>query len=242
MKITMFGGTDVGCVRKMNQDSIAYDEALGFGVVADGIGGRPGGEIASKIVTSTISNNIKSSDKIRHDSLTSFIMAQLDEANHKVLSYGRSHANYAGLGSTVNFLYFSGTDLHIAHVGDSRTYLFYKEHMFQLTVDHNLGTFIKRGLIDPNSISGTIKPAALMRAMGLKDHLESDFLSKKVKNGEMYLTASDGLFDMVADTTIRRILSEGQHDPSHLPQRLITEANKNGGVDNITVLISKVAA
>jgi protein phosphatase len=81
-----------------------------------------------------------------------------------------------------------------------------------------------------------------MRAVGLKKNIETDLLHKKVKSGEIYITASDGLFDMVEDTTIRRIVSEYQNKLDQLPDRLIAEANKNGGRDNITVLVSKVAA
>lgn len=240
MKVEMHGSTNVGRVRKMNQDSIVFDGNLGFGVVADGIGGRPGGEIASDIVTRNLKKSIESTSLIRFDEVGSFMLSQVDKVNKAVLNYGRSHPKYAGLGTTVNFLYFTGDVLNLCHVGDSRTYLFYKEHMFQLTVDHNLGTFLDRGLVDESKVGHRSKPSALMRAIGLKDTVESDLLTKKVKSGEIYITSSDGLFDMVEDIAIRRIISEHQGNLEALPTSLIAEANKNGGVDNITVLVTKV--
>lgn len=242
MKITMFGATDVGCVRKMNQDSIGFDANLGFGIVADGIGGRPGGDIASKIAVDSISRSIVEADHIKFDEVSSFMLSKVDLANKNVFQYGKKNIKYQGLGTTLNFLLFFGDNLYIAHIGDSRTYLFYKEHLFQLTVDHNLGTFVKRGVVESSLIENGGKPAALMRAVGLKEELETDLINKKVNEGEIYITASDGLFDMIPDTTIRRIISEYKDKLEKLPDRLIKEANKNGGRDNITVLVSKVAA
>jgi len=242
VKLAMYGGTDVGCVRSINQDYIIFDANHGFGIVADGIGGRPGGDIASRIVGESLAKIIESTDHIRFDEIASFMLSQVDKANAKVLQYGETYEKYSGLGTTLNFLYFIGDNLYIAHVGDSRTYVFYREHLFQLTVDHNLGTFIKRGLVQPSVLDNGGKAAALMRAVGLKKNLETDLLFKKVMEGEIFVTASDGLFDMVQDTTIRRIISEYQHRLDKLPERLIAEANKNGGKDNITVLVSEVAS
>lgn len=242
LKISMYGNTDVGCLRKTNQDAIGFDSRYGFGIVADGIGGRPGGDIASRMVVDGLTKAIEKADHLRFDEISSFMLSQVDMVNLNVLNYGQTNTKYLGLGTTLNFLYFIGNNLHLAHVGDSRTYLFYKEHFFQVTVDHNLGTFMKRGLIEPSAVNAGAKSAALMRAVGLRENLEVDLLKKETKPGEIYITASDGLFDMVEDTTIRRIVSEYQNKLDQLPSRLISEANRAGGKDNITVLVSKVAA
>lgn len=236
----MFGNSDIGCVRKVNQDYIVFEENIGYGLVADGIGGRPGGDVASKLVVESISNAVINTEKIRFDSVASFMVAEIDRANMKLIQFGEKNHTYKGLGTTLNFVFFLGAHLYIAHIGDSRTYLFFREHLFQMTIDHNLGTFINRGLISSNSALKNSNQAALTRAVGLSNTVEVDVLEKKISDGEIYLTASDGLFDMVDDTVIRRIISEYQGRLQDLPDRLILEAKRNGGKDNITVLVSRV--
>lgn len=239
MFVKFYGASDRGRARQMNQDSLLYNEEISFGVVADGIGGRPGGDKASEIVTKTISRLMLEPHEIRFGQIASFMVAIVDEVNKEIQAFGQANPEWRGMGSTADFLFFSAGELHLAHVGDSRTYLITKNSMFLLTIDHNVETFIERGLMKQRP-SNYSTGAALTRALGLHDYVDVDVYRKKIVAGEIYLTASDGLFDMVSDRRILEIINAGTGDLKAVVERLVNEANKNGGRDNITVLLSLV--
>jgi protein phosphatase len=238
----MVGATDVGRRRKTNQDSLYYDEPAGFGIVADGIGGRSGGEIASSMVVNGLRKAFLTSDRIRHEEVAPFLVNAIDKQNLEILERGRREVEINGMGTTLNCLMFVGDRLHIAHVGDSRTYLFYKKHLWQLTFDHSVGNFLERGWIPKSAVQPGAKEGALVKAIGLADRCEVDLYELKIKPGELFITCSDGLSGMVDDHTIARLVADNLDNFEKLPKILIDAANEGGGKDNITVLCSLVAA
>jgi protein phosphatase len=238
----MVGATDVGRRRKTNQDSLYYDEPAGFGIVADGIGGRSGGEIASSMVVNGLRKAFLTSDRIRHEEVAPFLVNAIDKQNLEILERGRREAEINGMGTTLNCLMFVGDRLHIAHVGDSRTYLFYKKHLWQLTFDHSVGNFLERGWIPKSALQPGAKEGALVKAIGLADRCEVDLYDLKVKPGELFITCSDGLSGMIDDHTIAQLIADNFDNFDKLPRILIDAANEGGGKDNITVLCSLVAA
>ncbi|MCY4380242.1 MAG: protein phosphatase 2C domain-containing protein [Proteobacteria bacterium] len=237
LQIQMSGASHVGRVRKMNQDSLLFDEAMGFCLVADGIGGKPGGEIASKIAVDTVSQGIWSSLSIKYSDVPAFMLEQVYKANLKILDYGTFHANYCGLGTTLDFAYFVGESLNFVHVGDSRVYVYYQNHFFQLTIDHNIENFAHRGLVQRRHDFIKKNGTKLTKGLGLTDDLEPDFFQKNIYPGEIYLLASDGLFDMVEDSYIKQVISQNIENLGRIPTQLISSANKNGGKDNISVVV-----
>ncbi|MEZ4743275.1 MAG: protein phosphatase 2C domain-containing protein [Bdellovibrionota bacterium] len=240
MRIRMAGATDVGRRRKANQDSLFYDAAQGIGIVADGIGGRSGGEVASSMVVNGLRKAFLEVDRIRHEEIHPFLTTNVDRINQQLLDRGAQDPMLSGMGTTLNCVMFVGNKLVLAHIGDSRTYLYSQGHLFQLTLDHNVKTFLERGWLGSDSVIPGSGESALVRALGLFEHCEVDIYEKTVKGGEIYLTSSDGLFDMVRDADIARIISNNLDDFNNLPTKLIAEANRNGGRDNITVLLSKM--
>lgn len=238
----MVGATDVGRRRKTNQDSLYYDEPAGFGIVADGIGGRSGGEIASSMVVNGLRKAFLTSDRIRHEEVAPFLVNAIDKQNLEILERGRREVEINGMGTTLNCLMFVGDRLHIAHVGDSRTYLFYKKHLWQLTFDHSVGNFLERGWIPKSAVQPGAKEGALVKAIGLADRCEVDLYELKIKPGELFITCSDGLSGMVDDHAIARLIADNLDNFEKLPKILIDAANEGGGKDNITVLCSLVAA
>jgi protein phosphatase len=238
----MVGATDVGRRRKTNQDSLYYDEPAGFGIVADGIGGRSGGEIASSMVVNGLRKAFLTSDRIRHEEVAPFLVNAIDKQNLEILERGRREVEINGMGTTLNCLMFVGDRLHIAHVGDSRTYLFYKKHLWQLTFDHSVGNFLERGWIPKSALQPGAKEGALVKAIGLADRCEVDLYDLKVKPGELFITCSDGLSGMIDDHTIAQLIADNFDNFDKLPRILIDAANEGGGKDNITVLCSLVAA
>ncbi len=237
----MFGATDVGRVRKANQDSFYYDEAHGFAVVADGIGGRKGGEIASKVAVEGMKKEFLDCDRLRHEEINPFLANAIDRVNQQILDRGTKE-NKPGMGTTINCLMFVGDRLHIAHVGDSRTYLYYKGHMWLLTLDHNLKMLLDRGWMQKQDLAPGAKEEALVRSLGLSDRCDVDVYDITIKKGEIFLTCSDGLSSMVDDRKIAQIIRENESNLTQLPSKLVSEANRRGGKDNITVVISQVGA
>ncbi len=240
MQVRMIGATDVGRRRKSNQDSLYYDELSNFGIVADGIGGRKGGEIASSIAVNGLRKAFMNSDRIRHEEVGPFLTSAVDKMNSEILERGRKEQEILGMGTTLNCLMFVGEKLHIAHVGDSRTYLYYKKHLFQLTLDHSVGNFLERGWLPKSAVQPGAKEGALVRALGLGERIDVDIYEIALKPGQLFLTCSDGLTGMVEDRRIAQIITENLDQFESLPKLLIDAANAAGGRDNITVLLSHV--
>jgi PPM family protein phosphatase len=240
VQVRMVGATDVGRRRKNNQDSLYYDEAAGFGIVADGIGGHSGGEVASSMVVSGLRKAFLGSDRIRHEEVAPFLSSAIDKMNIEVIERGRREREIAGMGTTLNCLMFVGDTLHLAHVGDSRTYMYYKKHIFQLTLDHNVANFLERGWLPKSAVQPGAKDGALVRAMGLAERVDIDIYEVPLKSGQIFITCSDGLSGMIEDRKIAQLITENLDRFESLPKILIDAANAAGGRDNITVLVSHV--
>lgn len=236
----MAGATDIGRRRKGNQDSIYYDEAHGLGLVADGIGGRKGGEIASSIAVNSMKRAFQAADAIRHGEVNSFLISAIDQLNEDILARGQAEPEISGMGTTLNCLAFVGDRLHLAHIGDSRTYLFQDGNIFQLTIDHNVGTFAERGWLKPHQIIPGARDEALVKGLGLGPNCEVDIYEIQLKIGQIFITCSDGLSGMVSDQEIATIIRKNQSRMDALPGILISAANEAGGRDNITVLLSEI--
>ncbi len=238
----MSGCSDVGRKRKNNQDSMYFDSVQGLVVVADGIGGKKGGEIASRIAVEGIRSDFLKTDCIRHEEIPVFLTNAVDRVNKDILHYTDQHPDKKGMGTTLNCLMFVSDTLYLAHLGDSRTYLFYKDNLWQLTLDHNVQTFLKRGWLNRDSVGNNPKESALVRSLGIPGGVEPDIYQLKIRPDEIFITCSDGLYGMVPDEAILSIVSKYSANISGLAKILVAEANKNGGQDNVTVVVSKVCA
>lgn len=236
----MAGATDVGRKRKANQDSLFYDEDFGVGIVADGIGGRNGGEVASSMAVGGLRQAFIDAGELELDDLNPFLQQTIEQINKAIIKKGRQNKEIKGMGTTLNALVFRGNILKLAHIGDSRTYLYSEKNLFQLTIDHNVKTFLERGWLSPSKVLPGSTESALVRALGLFLNCEIDIYEKTVQPGEIFLTSSDGLFDMINDSEIAKIIGNNLENFEQIPALLIEAANKNGGRDNITVLLSKV--
>ena len=242
MRLRMVGDTNIGKRRKINQDSLFYDAGQGLGIVADGIGGRKGGEIASSTAVQTIRKHFQDSEQIAHDELPVMIAGSVDLANKAIIQKGKKDQAITGMGTTVNCLAFGSNKLYIGHIGDSRTYLYFNGNLWQLTVDHSIDVFLKRGWLELNETTMNAKQDALVKAVGLLPELDVDVYEIPLQHNQLFLTCSDGLHGMVKETRIAQIISDNFRRFERIPSLLIKEANKNGGQDNITVLLSHIEA
>ena len=239
--IIAYGKSDVGMVREMNQDYyyISDDEnEIKLYILADGMGGYKGGEIASRLaVTSAknyIENNIKETPKDK-DSLIQLIASSVEYANMVVYEKAKEDIELEGMGTTLEICLIYNNRAYIAHIGDSRIYRIRKEFMRKVTKDHSyVQKLVEDGTITKEEAAVHPKKNMWMKALGCNAFVEPDVTIKGFLKGDTIIICSDGLTNMVTQDEIYEIATSKFE---YAPSDLIEKANKNGGYDNITVII-----
>ncbi len=221
--------TDVGRVRDHNEDSLAVAPPLY--VVCDGMGGHAAGEVASEIAASTIAELAP-----QHADAEALGQA-VEAANHAIIRAANEGLGRAGMGTTCTAAVLDHERLVIAQVGDSRAYLLHKGRLQQLTRDHSLmADMIESGQITPAEAKTHPRRAVITRALGSSPRTQPDLYEINVEPGDRLLLCSDGLSGMVEDDQLARTLSLVE-DPQECASQLIDEANRAGGLDNITAIV-----
>ncbi len=239
-KVLMVGASHTGKVRTNNQDSFLVNEHMALGILADGIGGRKGGKTASQMTVDFLEQAFKKINSESALDFSSFLLTQVDAINKSLIDLGNKSETLQGMGTTLELIVLRKNRIYIGHIGDSRTYLFAGNHLWLLTIDHNIRTFLARKIIKKENLQNSYNPSALVKALGLGSECSPDIFEKIVYEDEIYLSATDGLFDMISDEKIFSIIQRNQNRFDLLPDLLIEEALKNGGKDNITVVLCKV--
>jgi PPM family protein phosphatase len=222
--------TDTGRQRRDNEDN-AFARAPLF-VVADGMGGAQAGEVASRLAVEAFQREMPESGTPEHR-LAECVRA----ANRTIYEMSRSEHERAGMGTTLTAAYLDDDDLAIAHVGDSRAYLFRDETLRRLTEDHSLvEELVRRGKLTEEQAAEHPQRSIITRALGPEPEVEVDTWTYPVQSGDVLLLCSDGLTSMISEEQITQILSSA---PSleRAAQHLIAAANEAGGRDNITVIL-----
>jgi len=244
MKIESFGATDIGLVRLNNEDVWAQMPREHLYILADGMGGHNAGEVAASETVLLICKEIKAAAQTRHE-LKEWreILAQaIQKANLHVLTLGLHDRNLSGMGTTVCIVLIVGNTMLYAHVGDSRIYRIRKGRLMQLTHDHSLKEeLIASGELDESLARNFPYKNVLTRAVGTQRHVTPDFGIDNLEVGDIYFLCSDGLTDALPDAQIHDIIDSSDTLESATAM-LIVEAKKNGGNDNITVLLLKIGA
>lgn len=243
MGLIAAGKTDIGMKRKTNQDAIYVGLERNLFVVADGMGGHNGGDIASKMAVELIPNYI-----IEHwedDPIESF-RTSVQFANNKIKKHGEEHEELVGMGTTVNGILFRGPNAYLANVGDSRSYLVQNSKLFQLSKDHSLvQEKLNLGIYNREQAANDPQKNVLVRTVGFEPDVEVDVFTYKVSRLDIFLSCSDGLHGKVSDPDILHIINQNIPSPAQATQesvqrtveQLIAQANANGGNDNISVII-----
>ena len=236
MKISSL--TDIGNTREMNQDYLySSEEAVGklpnLFLVADGMGGHKAGEFASRYVVEHIVRSIEGS---KEEEAVAILSESIETANRKLKEYADAHQQMRGMGTTVVAAVIQGRTLIAANVGDSRLYIVGDE-ITQVTQDHSLvQEMVRLGQMDAQSARNHPDKNIITRAVGVSEEVKIDIFERQLRAGEYIILCSDGLTNMVEDSVILEIL-HGTGSLSYKAERLIELANKNGGKDNITVII-----
>jgi serine/threonine protein phosphatase PrpC len=236
----ILGKTDVGKIRKVNQDDYAYGEFPGgsvWAVVCDGMGGANGGNIASTEAVKKISEKLISGfDTIRESGVKQLLVGALDAANAEV--YGKSAADPAlsGMGTTVVACIADRDTVYIAHAGDSRAYLVGPSGVVQLTRDHSIvQELLESGKLTPDEAKDYPQKHIITRALGVEETLDIDYCEATFAEHSKVLLCSDGLSNHVEPEAFEQTINDPQvGDPA---AKLVDIANDNGGSDNVTVVI-----
>lgn len=231
MKLAVAYSTDVGRVRDGNEDSLLVDEHLGLFAVADGMGGHQGGEVASSTAIEALRAAVAAGQRVD---------LAIVSANGAVLKRASGDPRLTGMGTTLTAMHpLGGSRLLIGHVGDSRAYLLRRGNLERLTEDHSLvEELVREGRITREQADVHPQRNIVTRALGM-EHVDVDVLPIEVETGDRLLICSDGLTTMVREREVARLLG-GDDDVQHIADRLVDEAVKNGGEDNVTVVVIDV--
>lgn len=236
-----FATSDVGKAREINEDYfyISYpDDEIQLFILADGMGGYNGGEVASKLAVISAKNYILSnfeknnSDK---DTILDLVKNSSQYANMVVYEKAKENPELSKMGTTLDICLIYQSKAFISHIGDSRIYRIRKDFMRKLTKDHSyVQQLIDEGKITKEESLKHPKKNMLMKALGCTPFIEPDAMIKGFIKEDVILMCSDGLTNMVSEERIKQIIKENPTDATKL---LVQEANDNGGNDNITAII-----
>lgn len=235
MKFDAWFVTDKGLRRDSNQDSSLINKDLGLFIVADGMGGHSGGEVASSMAVETVEEIMLQPD-VTKKSPREVILNAYEEASRRIFDKAATERpELVGMGTTMVISYIRGKHLYVGNVGDSRCYLFKKPYLWQITEDHSLlNEQVRAGLVNEDQIQNFVGRNVITRSVGYERDVHPDIIEREIHAGELYLICSDGLSSLVPDRRISEILN--QNPPQKAVQACVDQALANGGDDNVTVL------
>ena len=248
-KIEFAAASDMGKVRKNNEDSYLLAPEFELAIVADGMGGHSSGEVASSLAVKVTRDKYESmkltgmkpnpyNDKVSLEANQLGFAVQL--ANAVIYEAGSAGPENKGMGTTLSAALLNGTKLSIAHIGDSRIYLLRAGAMQQLTEDHSLVMeHVKKGLLTKEQAEASPLQNILTRALGTQKAPAVDLLETELELGDRLLFCTDGLFKAVKEEKLQEMI-KNQPDNAKICAELVAAANDNGGPDNITVIIGSV--
>lgn len=245
-KIEAMGATDVGRIRKTNQDAFLVDLNDHLFVVADGMGGHAGGEVASQLCVQEILSYLRTHDRMMKGAsgghpdlrLGSVLAAAINHASLKIYEKALEEPDLKGMGTTSTLLKLSDGHAYCAHVGDSRLYLIREGFLYQITHDHSLvNEQLRAGLISKEQARLHERKNVITRSVGYQEQEDVDSFAFPTQPGDLLLVCSDGLHGKLTDEEIsnqcRLLKCSAVHS-------LIAAANANGGDDNITAVIVQI--
>ncbi len=250
MRLEAFAWTDPGPVRENNEDTFLVDEESGLFVVADGMGGHAAGEVASRLATDTLQELLQGTDdpdetrlertvQDEGDVLRERLRYAMNQASARIRREAQLRPAYAGMGTTVCVLLIESDQAHVAHVGDSRIYLYRDGNLSRLTRDHTVvQQEIDAGRLTPELARQVAHRNYLTQSVGYHGPVEPDTATRALQTGDLFVLCSDGMTDPLEDRRIAEICATAY--PSDLAETLVREALAAGGEDNITVITVRV--
>lgn len=239
--------TDAGLVRSFNEDSIALNQEIGLMVLADGMGGYKSGDVASHLATELITKELQKAatefkPSLENSRCVELVKEAVKKANYAIYRLAQSDAKYQNMGTTLALVLFYNERVTIAHLGDSRVYRLRDGRLKVMTYDHSLlQEQVAQGAITAEDAKVSHNRHLVTRALGVGKDVNIDVREEQALEGDIYLLCSDGLNDMVEDSVLELALKSLKGNLSLLANQLVMIANDNGGHDNISVMVAKVA-
>lgn len=228
--------SDVGVRRKFNEDNLGYfeNDSYSLYIVADGMGGHNAGEVASKMAVETVTNYV---NRNIEDEGENTLKKAIENVNLKIYNYSISNLDLRGMGTTITACLSYEGKIIIANVGDSSCFGIKNEKIYKLTKDHSLvQQLLDAGSISEEEAKNHPNKNIITRAVGTSEYVDVDIFTFDISDFDRYLICSDGLTNEVTLEEINDILKREKNNESAC-ETLINEANKNGGRDNITVML-----
>jgi PPM family protein phosphatase len=246
MQLKAAGLTDVGMKRSHNEDTLLLREDLGLYLVADGMGGHAGGEVASSTAAEVVQAYISGRQHIiagfddsaaGREALVQLVKDAVEASSREVYKKAATEEGRAGMGTTLTLMLVVGDKAVMGHVGDSRLYLLRKGLVHQLSEDHSyIAELVKKGYMTKEEAAKSPFSNVITRAVGIQESVQVDTLFFDVLPGDTYMLCSDGLSRYMEDNDELAEVLKGA-EAQALPARLVAIANERGGRDNITSLL-----
>lgn len=232
--------TSIGQQRADNEDYVdVFTNQAGqhLAIVADGIGGHQGGDVASAMAVSHLGHEFVQTDLTTPEAARTWISKEITAENQSIIDKSNQFADLNGMGTTLVAALYFAEEVVIASIGDSRAYLLRDGQLRQLTEDHSLvNELVKRGEISRQAARHHPKKNVIIRSLGISDDARFDLKTYPLVLGDQLVLCTDGLTNMVEDQQIKTVLTSSL-SVAEKCDRLIELANAAGGLDNITVLI-----
>lgn len=232
--------TAIGKRRKDNEDSVGVftnQQGVKLAIIADGIGGNQGGDVASEMAVTHIGHSFSATNAKTIDETKNWLQKQISSENQDIRNRSEQFLDLKGMGTTVVLAVIFNQTVLIGNIGDSRGYLL-RDHIFsQVTEDHSLvNELVKRGELSKQAARVHPKKNVITRSLGIEKAVQIDMHYLELTDDDMLLLCSDGLSDMVDDDQIQAVL-ENDSSVQEKCDELVKLANDAGGLDNISVIL-----
>jgi protein phosphatase len=239
--LQMASRTDVGRMRQRNEDACLFDVGQQWAVLADGMGGYQGGDVASAMAVECVRECLESGPVRSVSEALSGLRTATVRANERIFNVSHSDRELHGMGSTLVAARWFDNMLAVSHVGDSRLYRYRPDQLVQLTRDHSLlQEQVDGGMMSADAARRAPGRSLLTRALGVEPSVVPDVALHETRVGDLYLLCSDGLTDMLYDEDIALVCETLSANLALAADHLVQLANDRGGRDNITVVLVKV--
>ncbi|MCC6531789.1 MAG: Stp1/IreP family PP2C-type Ser/Thr phosphatase [Burkholderiales bacterium] len=248
--VEIVGVTDVGRLRSRNEDAIDWDTRLGLAMVADGMGGSQGGDVASATALRSIKDDLRRAlaDSRRHGERAytkevrgSLVVELVRRANQGVRKSASRDNRLSGMGTTLVMALVGPDFLTAAHVGDSRMYLLRDRSFIRLTDDHSMvQELVERGAINARQAAKSRHRNVITRALGIAQDVAVDVQHHAIRAGDIFMLCTDGLTNMASDAEIGAVVDAHGHDLQAAARNAVRLANARGGRDNVSVVLIRI--
>jgi len=248
MPIVFAFKSDVGQIRKHNEDFIWVDEDVGIFIIADGLGGHEAGEVASRLTATTVAQSMQNDigtglEDLSVGEIKALMLKAFEISNEVVIAAANEDGQRRRMGATIVAVLVRLPAVYICHAGDTRAYLAREKTLSQLTQDDSfVAELIAAGVISKDEAKTHMYQSVVTKAIGQGQPLEPTFTELTVRPDDWLLMCSDGLTNMVSEETILAELQQAQGDPDYVVETLTDAANAAGGKDNISIVALRVLA